>query len=177
MGHSERPLRSLAASTNSFQYTGRENDGTGLYYYRARYFNPATGRFISEDPIGFAGGVDLYGYVWNSPTNFWDPFGHWPQRPPNIPPGMDPGSPGQRPPGQPQPTPVTPPTEAPWGPDGQPPYDPHIPPVTDPANPEPHWEPPYPPWDPFFPDFLLPVVNPCIFFPGASYCPHPSSAA
>ena len=38
---------------NSQQFTARENDGTGLYYFRARYYNPATGRFISEDPIGF----------------------------------------------------------------------------------------------------------------------------
>jgi RHS repeat-associated protein len=42
-------------NTNPFQYTGRENDGTGLYYYRARYFHPNLQRFISEDPIGFAG--------------------------------------------------------------------------------------------------------------------------
>ena len=63
-------------STNSYQYTGRENDGTGLYYYRARYYNPATGRFISEDPLGFGGGdVNLYAYVADSPTNFTDPFG------------------------------------------------------------------------------------------------------
>jgi RHS repeat-associated protein len=38
-------------SSNPFQYTGRENDGTGLYYYRARYHNPSYERFISEDPI------------------------------------------------------------------------------------------------------------------------------
>ena len=44
------------ASTNAFKYTGREDDGTGLYYYRARYYHPALQRFISEDPIGFAGG-------------------------------------------------------------------------------------------------------------------------
>ena len=44
------------ANTNPFQYTGRENDGTGVYYYRARYYNPGFGRFISSDPIGFAGG-------------------------------------------------------------------------------------------------------------------------
>jgi RHS repeat-associated protein len=41
---------------NPFRYTGREFDAeTGLYYYRARYYDPATGRFISEDPIGYAG--------------------------------------------------------------------------------------------------------------------------
>jgi len=40
-----------AASTNSFQFTGRENDGTGLYYYRARYYSAGMQRFITEDPI------------------------------------------------------------------------------------------------------------------------------
>jgi RHS repeat-associated protein len=45
-------------------------------YYRARYYDPKIGRFISEDPIGFDGGdVNLYAYVWNNPTNFVDPEG------------------------------------------------------------------------------------------------------
>jgi len=39
------------ASTNPFQYTGRENDAAGLNYYRARYYSPALQRFISEDPL------------------------------------------------------------------------------------------------------------------------------
>ncbi len=39
------------ASANPFQYTGRENDGTGLYYYRARYYSPTLARFLSEDPM------------------------------------------------------------------------------------------------------------------------------
>jgi RHS repeat-associated protein len=51
------------ASDNPFQYTGRENDGTGLYYYRARYYSPELQRFISEDPIGLEGGdVNFYLY-------------------------------------------------------------------------------------------------------------------
>ena len=58
-----------------FQYTGREVDVGGLMYYRARYYNPRTARFISEDPIGLAGGVNLYGYVEGSPTNATDPLG------------------------------------------------------------------------------------------------------
>ena len=63
-------------STNAFKYTGREDDGTGLYYYRARYYHPTLQRFISEDPIGFAGGdVNLYGYVFNDPINLVDPEG------------------------------------------------------------------------------------------------------
>jgi RHS repeat-associated protein len=44
------------ASDNTFQFAGRENDGTGLLNYRNRYYNPAWGRFVSEDPIGLAGG-------------------------------------------------------------------------------------------------------------------------
>ena len=58
------------------QFTGRESDGTGLYFYRARYYDPAIGRFISEDPIGFDGGdVNLYAYVANDPVNLIDPSG------------------------------------------------------------------------------------------------------
>jgi RHS repeat-associated protein len=60
---------------NSLQYTGRENDGTGLYYYRARYFDPIAKRFISEDPIGWLGGLNIYGYVYGSPLAGTDPNG------------------------------------------------------------------------------------------------------
>ena len=58
-------------------FTGREWDPEiGLYYYRARYFDPKIGRFISEDPIGFAGGdVNLYAYVRGNPPNLVDPGG------------------------------------------------------------------------------------------------------
>jgi len=64
-----------AATTNNFAYTGRELDASGLYFYRARYYNPQLQRFISEDPIGFRGGIHKYAYVSNSPTNFVDPRG------------------------------------------------------------------------------------------------------
>jgi RHS repeat-associated protein len=63
------------SSTNTFQYAGRENDGTGLYYNRARYYNPAWGRFISEDPMRFAAGVNFYQYAGSNPTNHTDPSG------------------------------------------------------------------------------------------------------
>ncbi|MEY4729374.1 MAG: hypothetical protein RL020_532 [Pseudomonadota bacterium] len=63
------------ANDSSYQYTGRENDGTGLYYYRARYYHPQMKRFISEDPLGVAGGVNLYQYVGGMPTMFTDPTG------------------------------------------------------------------------------------------------------
>jgi RHS repeat-associated protein len=58
-----------SGTTSSFGFTGREADGTGLYYYRARYYHPATQRFVSEDPLGFDGGdVNLQAYVSNAPT-------------------------------------------------------------------------------------------------------------
>jgi RHS repeat-associated protein len=65
-----------SSTTNPFQYTGRENDASGLYNYRARYYSPALRRFISEDPLGLAGGdINLYAYALSSPTNFTDPLG------------------------------------------------------------------------------------------------------
>jgi RHS repeat-associated protein len=63
-------------SSNSSQFTGRENDGTSLYYYRARYYSPTLQRFIAEDPLDFSGGdVNLYSYVRNSPATLIDPTG------------------------------------------------------------------------------------------------------
>jgi RHS repeat-associated protein len=44
-------------------------------YYRARYYDPSIGRFISEDPIQFRGGINFYAYVRNNPVNLTDPFG------------------------------------------------------------------------------------------------------
>lgn len=44
-------------------------------YYRARYYDPQIGRFISEDPIQFRGGVNFYAYVGNRPTSLQDPYG------------------------------------------------------------------------------------------------------
>jgi len=65
-----------ATNSNEFQYTGRENEGNGLYFYRARYYSPALGRFISEDPLGFAGSdINVYSYVGNNPISRVDPSG------------------------------------------------------------------------------------------------------
>jgi RHS repeat-associated protein len=60
-----------------YGYTGRERDDeTGLEYYRARYYDSAVGRFISEDPIGFdAGDTNIYRYVGNNAVNAIDPSG------------------------------------------------------------------------------------------------------
>lgn len=72
----------LTASTgtlvNPFQYTGREFDSeTGIYYYRARYFDPSAGRFLSQDPIRFGGGANFYAYTRNNPVVRTDPFGYY----------------------------------------------------------------------------------------------------
>ena|ERR1700674_3974778 len=48
---------------------------TGLYYYRARYYDQSVGRFLTEDPIGFDEGLNFYAYTENTPTNWIDPFG------------------------------------------------------------------------------------------------------
>jgi RHS repeat-associated protein len=59
-----------------YAFTGREWDPeTGLYYYRARYYDAKVGRFISEDPIGFEGGGNLYAYVAGNPVSVGDPLG------------------------------------------------------------------------------------------------------
>jgi len=69
-------LSQTGASNNAQKYTGREIDSeTGFYYYRARYYDAVTGRFISEDPKGFGAGINFYAYVNNNPVNYNDPSG------------------------------------------------------------------------------------------------------
>jgi RHS repeat-associated protein len=59
-----------------YTFTARELDTeTGLYYFRARFYDSAIGRFTSEDPNGFAAGVNFYGYVSSNPTGRVDPYG------------------------------------------------------------------------------------------------------
>jgi RHS repeat-associated protein len=69
---------SSGSLTNSLRYTGREFDTeTNLYFYRARYFDPQAGRFVSEDSMGPNEGPNLYGYVSNNPVTNADPSGHF----------------------------------------------------------------------------------------------------
>ncbi|HEV8265796.1 MAG TPA: RHS repeat-associated core domain-containing protein [Gemmatimonadales bacterium] len=67
---------SSATVGNSLKFAARQYDSeTGLYYVRARYYDPQVGRFISEDPIGLAGGINAYSYTRNDPVNQIDPSG------------------------------------------------------------------------------------------------------
>ncbi|MDH4155407.1 MAG: RHS repeat-associated core domain-containing protein [Nitrospira sp.] len=69
-------LESPGTLDQPYAYTGREFDTeSGLYYYRARYYESSSGRFLQQDPIGLAGGLNLYGYVGSNPVNAIDPMG------------------------------------------------------------------------------------------------------
>lgn len=69
-GTSESP-----SSTNLTKYTGRDQVAADLYYYRNRFYMPSVGRFVSEDPIGLAGGTNVYSYVNGNSLSLVDPLG------------------------------------------------------------------------------------------------------
>jgi RHS repeat-associated protein len=61
---------------SGYAFTGREwDEESGLYYYRARYYDPELGRFLSEDPLRWDAGLNLYAYADNDPVNATDPYG------------------------------------------------------------------------------------------------------
>jgi RHS repeat-associated protein len=71
-------LSSTAGVNNPFTYVGEYgvmDEGSGLYFMRNRWYSPVIGRFVQQDPIGLAGGTNLYGYTGNNPTNWADPLG------------------------------------------------------------------------------------------------------
>jgi RHS repeat-associated protein len=104
---------SSGSLVNPSQYTGREFDPeTGLYYYRARYYDPVAGRFLSEDPLETGGGdVDFYRYSSDDPTNLTDPFGEngtgTITAPPPVSAPAPPSTPKPTPPPNPAPIPIT----------------------------------------------------------------------
>ncbi len=174
---------------NPFGYTAREfGDFGSTEFYRARIYDPSIGRFLSEDPIRFRGGVNLYAYVRGNPVSLNDPLGYgdvweppggkWPtSTKPPLPPDAPPGEVVPiRPPEPPEPWypgkyPGTLPLEpdVPWGPRPVPPL-PERPPAPPPQPPEPWWVPFVPDWIPeICPSFVIP--NPCLIDPGFPLCP------
>jgi RHS repeat-associated protein len=80
--------RVTGTDDTAFRFTGREDDGaTNLYYYRARYYSPQLGRFISEDPLRLSAGPNPYAYAVGNPLQWADPLGL-------CPPGYDPSTGG-----------------------------------------------------------------------------------
>jgi RHS repeat-associated protein len=75
--YGKSPTDSPTGSGDRFKFAGMQYDSEiGIYYDRARYYDPGVGRFLSHDPNGFyAGDANLYRYVANSPTFFTDPTG------------------------------------------------------------------------------------------------------
>jgi RHS repeat-associated protein len=111
-------VTSGGSTASPFGFTGREVDGTGLYFYRARYYDSHLQRFLGQDPLGCAAGdPNLYVYASNAPQVYTDPkglkpspqFGGSPQRPS--------GPPGGRPPAGSGPGPNPPPNDPPKPPD------------------------------------------------------------
>ena len=77
-----KPQTLTEGTSNPLRFHAREADPqTGLYYVRARWYDPELGRFLSEDPLGLEGGLNPYVYVGNSPVNGRDPYGLQPEYP------------------------------------------------------------------------------------------------
>ena len=75
-GNVQESGASQHAIDNRFLFQGREYSfATGLYNFRARWYNPQTGRWLSNDPIGISGGLNLYAFCGNNPVMYRDPWG------------------------------------------------------------------------------------------------------
>ena len=69
-------VASIQTVENPFRFPGQYYDQeTGLHYNYFRYYNPQTGRYITPDPIGLEGGINLFAYTAGNPVNFIDPYG------------------------------------------------------------------------------------------------------
>jgi RHS repeat-associated protein len=76
LGHDSFGNTTSGSPLSRYTFTGREYDSdTDVMYYRARWYDPEQGRFISEDPIGLRGGLNFYAYTENDPVWANDLFG------------------------------------------------------------------------------------------------------
>src|SRR5262249_42918256 len=74
------PLAAMESLPNPFTFVGQfgvMKDAAGQYFMRQRFYAPTQGRFTQPDPIGIAGGINLYAYARNNPVSFADPSGQW----------------------------------------------------------------------------------------------------
>jgi RHS repeat-associated protein len=79
-----------SAIGNRYLWQGREYSWqTGLYFFRARWYDPITGRWLSNDPIGINGGLNQYVFCGDNPVNFRDPFGLCKKNSSNVKNGLD----------------------------------------------------------------------------------------
>jgi RHS repeat-associated protein len=70
---------SAGSTRTRYDFTGREHDAlTGLLYYRARFYDPQVGRFLSEDPLGLSAGPNPFEYAYDNPLRYVDPTGNQP---------------------------------------------------------------------------------------------------
>ena len=105
-----------ALADNRYLFQGREySSATGLYNFRARWYDPATGRWLSKDPSGLKGGLNLYAFCDDNPVNHCDPTGLKTEKPEKNPPPPPPDS--KDPPMPPLPGPFNPPLRFPPHPD------------------------------------------------------------
>jgi RHS repeat-associated protein len=73
-----KPLKKTGTFDQPSRFsTKRYDEATGLSYYGYRFYIPKLGRWMNRDPLGEAGGINLYGFVGNNPVNFVDPWGLW----------------------------------------------------------------------------------------------------
>ena len=73
--YGESTIKSGSSDGNANTCAAREDDQTGLLFYRARLFDPVLKRFVSEDPIGLKGGANTFMYVLGTPARSRDPLG------------------------------------------------------------------------------------------------------
>ena len=70
------PLKKTGTFDQPYRFSTKQYDkDTGVYTYEYRFYNPSIGKWMTRDPLGEAGGINLYGFVGNNAVNYYDPWG------------------------------------------------------------------------------------------------------